>query len=79
MQNDTKGNGMIWVIMIVVIVVLVLAGLYFYKSKSNPVIPTAIYQQTQTSSSNLESDLSSIDISSTNNDFDALDKDLQSL
>lgn len=81
-EKNNTGNAMLILVLGFIAVILAIGGLYFYMSKSQSVAnapQTAAIQQQAATIDNLESDLSSIDVSDTNSDLDALDKDLQSL
>lgn len=70
-----------WLILGIIIVILIIGGAYWYvgkqsKSEMQSKQPAG---QTTASSDNLDQDLSSIDVQASEGDFDALDRDLQSL
>lgn len=76
MDRSNKGNTLVWILVAVVVVILVLVGLYLYQGRKTTT--PATYQQTQ-AEDNLEAEVSAIDVNGLDADFDALDKDLQSL
>lgn len=81
-EKNNTGNAMLILVLGLITVILAIGGLYVYMSKSQSVTnapQTAAIQQQAATVDNLESNLNSIDVSDANSDFDALDKDLQSL
>lgn len=79
-SNRQNGNLMLWLIIVLVLAILVIGGLYLYMQQNKPAVPESSYQTPQTVvKEDLESDLNSVDVEGTSTEFDALDKDLQSL
>ena len=78
-QPASEGNKtMLWLIIGLVLVILLVGGIYWYLSKQQETTPQPTLKP-PTTESNLERDLNSIEVQTSDTEFDALDKDLQSL
>lgn len=74
-----SGNRIIWIIAAIVVVILTGAGLYLYSNQKKSATPGATTNLQPRQQENLEAEINSIDVGGVDTDFDAVDKDLQSL
>ena len=79
LPSTKSGNGIIWIIVAMVVVILVGAGLYLYSNQKNSATPATTTNLQPPQQENLEAEVSSIDVKGVDTDFDAVDKDIQSL
>lgn len=79
-EPEGSNKMVLWLILGLVIIVLVVGGVYLYLSKQQGA-ETVGTQPTPTpvAEENLENELNAIDVTESNQDFSAIDQDLQSL
>lgn len=81
LPNTNNSKLVLWLIVGLLVIISAVAGIYWYLSKqqaAKPQTPQSSSQKTVVSE-NLDQDLNSIDIQALDNDFKAIDADLESL
>lgn len=75
------GNKMVlWLILGLVVIALVVGGVYIYFSRQQPAETVGTQQSpAPAAEENLENDLNAIDVGNIDQDFSAIDQDLQNL
>lgn len=79
-EPEGSNKMVLWLILGLVVIVLVVGGIYLYLSQQQGA-ETGVTQPTPTpvTEENLENELNTIDVAGSDQDFTAIDQDLQSL
>jgi len=79
MSTSPKMNSTIWLIGGLVLLALILVGAYFYLGQTKTAQPIPTPKAAQNQLEEMGNELNSLNVESEGNDFDPVDKDLQTL